>query len=145
MKLLLLLTLLPTLSLFSKAAVTPEAATPITSKTPLPSRAEIINTGHPLTLALYTNRLRYGSKHEVPDTSDLGECLMQHELLQSGWISEKGFIADIVKAVHQGTSPEAAILNNHKNFDELPMPAKILLMRNLMEALAGCLEKHKAA
>lgn len=117
------------------------------SENKLPSEAEVIATGHPLTLSLYVSYKRYEKNPKMGTSRDLGECLRQHPLLDSPWVHEKGFAREIEEQYNEGNATTQAIestICKNKNYAGVPEITQKLLMANLMGALKDCSARHSS-
>ena len=97
---------------------------------------------NPLTLTLFTNRWLIQEKKVKPNPEiiDFKQCMLQHPLLGTKWIAEKGYIDALVFAYNSSSSPEKAILSNRNgHFETLPSEEmKDLLYANLMDSFVYC-------
>lgn len=109
----------------------------------IPSSAEVLKTGHPLTIALYAGMARYQAALEnntisEKASSSLAECLKNHPVLSSPWIHEKKFSSDI--AVHD--QPIMPIIEANKDYQRLQPMTQDLLVMALHVAYSDCIQKH---
>lgn len=110
----------------------------------LPSEQEVLATKNPLTIVLYGLHKSYLKNPVIPTGATFGERLRNHTLLDSDWLSEKGFL-EVLQNQHQtGSSSEAvkkAIEDNYaykKLIQQNMQVTQKIVMANLLQAYADC-------